>query len=331
MDKEPTQKSNRLKEGIAIVLMTVVLVVVYGFLQSDFAQDSWKAWWYKEPASVSTLRQDLELTGTGERIFLATQPAIEEAEAFNEHCGEHRDDVSLLGCYNDGRIYVYDVKLDSLRDSNKVTAAHELLHAVWSRLSRREKEQLEGWLEDFKREKIEWVEGEVNLYGEQERLEELYVRIGTKLRDIPDELEKHYQEYFLNRLKIVDYYENYQAPFRELHEKNETIRVKVATLGAEIEQERADYEKRSAALTQRIEEFNLCAGTAGCFATDGEFTRQRAELETERLALAELRTKLNKKIDENNQLVMEYEENRKNLGELNDAMNSNIDKIEDGI
>ena len=331
MDKEPTQKSNRLKEGIAIVLMTVVLVVVYGFLQSDFAQDSWKAWWYKESASVSTLRQDLELTGTGERIFLATQPAIEEAEAFNEHCGEHRDDVSLLGCYNDGKIYVYDVKLDSLRDSNKVTAAHELLHAVWSRLSRREKEQLEGWLEDFKREKIEWVEGEVNLYGEQERLEELYVRIGTKLRDIPDELEKHYQEYFLNRLKIVDYYENYQAPFRELREKNETIRVKVATLGAEIEQERADYEKRSAALTQRIEEFNLCSGTAGFFATDGEFTRQRAELETERLALAELRTKLNKKIDENNQLVMEYEENRKNLGELNDAMNSNIDKIEDGI
>ena len=331
MDKEPTQKSNRLKEGIAIVLMAVVLVVVYGFLQSDFAQDSWKAWWYKEPASVSTLRQDLELTGTGERIFLATQPAIEEAEAFNEHCGEHRDDVSLLGCYNDGKIYVYDVKLDSLRDSNKVTAAHELLHAVWSRLSRREKEQLGGWLEDFKREKIEWVEGEVSLYGEQERLEELYVRIGTKLRDIPDELEKHYQEYFLNRLKIVDYYENYQAPFRELREKNETIRVKVATLGAEIEQERADYEKRSAVLTQRIEEFNLCAGTAGCFATDGECTRQRAELETERLALAELRTKLNKKIDENNQLVMEYEENRKNLGELNDAMNSNIDKIEDDI
>ena len=68
----------------------------------------------------------------------------------------------------------------------------------------------------------------MNLYGEQERLEELYVRIGTKLRDIPDELEKHYQEYFLNRLKIVDYYEDYQAPFRELHEKNETIRVKVA-------------------------------------------------------------------------------------------------------
>lgn len=331
MDKEPTQKSNRLKEGIAIVLMTVVLVVVYGFLQSDFAQDSWKAWWYKEPANVSALRQNLELTGTGERIFLATQPAIEEAEAFNEHCGEHRDDVSLLGCYNDGKIYVYDVKLDSLRDSNKVTAAHELLHAVWSRLSRREKEQLEGWLEDFKRERSEWVEGEVSLYGEQERLEELYVRIGTKLRDIPDELEKHYQEYFLNRLKIVEYYENYQAPFRELREKNETIRAKVATLGAEIEQERADYEKRSTALTQRIEEFNLCAGTAGCFATDGEFTRQRLELETERLALAELRTKLNKKIDENNQLVMEYEENRKNLGELNDAMNSNIDKIEDDI
>lgn len=247
------------------------------------------------------------------------------------HCGEHRDDVSLLGCYNGGKIYVYDVKLESLQSSNKVTAAHELLHAVWARLSKSERQDLERLLEEFGQENAEWVEGEVNLYGEQERLEELYVRVGTKLKDIPQSLEEHYQKYFINRLKIVDYYENYQAPFRELREKNEQIQARVVMLGAEIAQGRADYERRSEELTQRIEEFNLCAGTAGCFAMDGEFLKQRAELETERMALVELRESLNEKIDENNSLVMEYEANRESLGELSDAMNSNLEKIEDKV
>lgn len=331
MDKEIEQKSSRSREGLIIALLTALILGVYGIWQSDFVQDTWKGWWYQESAKVSALRQDLELTETGERIFLATQPAIEEAEDFNLHCGEHRDDVSLLGCYNGGKIYVYDVKLDSLQDSNKVTAAHELLHAVWSRLSKSERQDLERLLGEFGQEHAEWAEGEVDLYDEQERLEELYVRVGTKLKEIPQSLEEHYQKYFANRSKIVGYYESYQAPFRELREANEKIRARVIELGAEIEQERASYEQRSAVLTRRIEEFNLCAGVAGCFATDEDFMRQRAELETERLALGELRVKLNEKIDENNNLVAEYEENQKNLGELSDALNSNLEKIEDKV
>lgn len=312
------------QEVVAIVAMTAVMLGIYNFLTSTFVQDLWRGWWYDEPAAVQDLRADLELTGDGKRIFLATQPAVEEAESFNEHCGEHQDEVSLLGCYNGGKIYVYDVKLESLKDSNKVTVAHELLHAVWARMGKGERGEVSELLEEVQRENSEWTEQELSLYREQERIEELYVRVGTKLKEIPQGLEEHYAKYFANRARIVEFYENYQAPFRELQERNEDLRVEVLRLGEEIETERAIYEVRTESLTTRIEKFNLCAGTAGCFASDAVFERERADLEQERKNLTGYREKLNQKIEQHNNLVLEYEKNCRDLGELNNALNSNM-------
>lgn len=55
-----------------------------------------------------------------------------------------------------------------------------------------------------------------------------------------------------------------------------------------------------------------------------EFQKRRAELEAEDAALENLRLELNAKIDENNKAVSEYQENVKKLGNLSDAMNSNV-------
>ncbi len=303
--------------------MIAVMVGVSQFLTSNFVQDLWRGWWYEEPAEVASMRAELELTGSGERIFLATQPALESAESFNEHCGDHEDEVSLLGCYNAGKIYVYDVKLDSLKDSNKVTAAHELLHAVWARMSKSERDEVAKWLEQVRQKNPEWVREEVNLYPESQRLEELYVRVGTKLKDIPEELEKHYSKYFQNRAKIIEFYENYQAPFRELQAKNEGIQREVWRLGQEIETERKVYDMRLEGLNEQVESFNACANRLGCFSEE-VFQIERAELEQESDELDILRDELNQKIEQHNNLVLEYEANSRDLGELNDALNSNV-------
>lgn len=328
MDKQEARKHFRAQEVIAILIMTVVMLGVYSFLRSDFVQDAWRGWWYEEPAAVAALRDDLELTSQGERIFLATHPAIEAEESFNEHCGEHEDEVSLLGCYNAGKIYVYDVKLDDLKDSNKVTAAHELLHAVWARMPEKERMELKMQLEQIRQEKPEWVQEEINFYKESEQTEELYARVGTKLKDIPEDLEKHYGKYFQNRSKIVEYYENYQAPFRELKEKNEDLRRQILQIGPEIDADREIYDRRFAELTSKVEQFNLCAEAPGCFATQQAFQYERAKLEQEREELDKIREELNQKIERNNDLLREYEANRRDLGELNAALNSNVkDKL----
>lgn len=324
----PVESKSRSREVVAVLVVTAVLLGVYALWQSRFVQDLWRGWRYEETAEVSEIKAELELTEKGERIFLATWPAVEEAEQFNEHCNSHRAEVSLLGCYTGGDMYIYNVKLDSLKDSNKVTAAHELLHAIWERMGTGERERIEKMLDEVKEENKEWVEAELDLYEDDEKTEELYTRVGTKLRDLPEELEGHYSEYFRDRTKIVEFYENYQAPFNELKARNEELKVEVERLGKEIEREREEYNQGMEKLKQEVEEFNKCAEEGGCFQSEAQFRRRRVELENSEKELEALRIALNEKIERNNQAVDEYQENARSLGELSNAMNSNVKKVE---
>lgn len=324
----PVATRNRSRELVIILVASLVMIGAYAFLQGNLVRDWWRGFIYDESATVQEIRAGLALTARGERIFLATQPVIETAEPFNEHCNSHQLEISLLGCYVNDQMYIYEIKMAELKDSNRVTAAHELLHAVWDRLGKSERNKVEKLLEQVKTENSDWAKEELELYEEDERTEELYTRVGTKLREIPEELEEHYQQYFQNRSVIVDYYESYQAPFKRLQAECEELRQKITLLSEEIDQERLVYDNRLAAFDARVAEFNQCADTMGCFATQAEFLQQRNILETERTTLNEIRETLNAKIDETNTMVTEYQTKQAALGKLNDALNSNIEKLE---
>lgn len=322
---------SKTRELVAVLMTSAAMLGIYALLQSNFVQDWWRGLNYDESTNISAIRSELELTDTAKRIFLATQPALEEAEDFNEHCDSHRTDISLLGCYNGDKMYIYAVDLPELKDSNKVTAAHELLHAAWARMSKAERAEVEKLLREFMTENSDWVTEELKLYKENQKLEELYTRIGTKLRDIPEALEQHYQKYFTNRRKIVEFYESYQAPFNELLAENKLLQEKVEKLSNELETERTEYFARLEKLEAEIEKFNQCADAEGCFRSMTEFMQRRNNLESERIALNNLRTNLNQKIDENNAAVAKYQENLKKLGKLNNALNSNVSNIEEAV
>lgn len=329
MDNQPRQSKKRSRETFGMFAAVAVALGVYAFVSGNFCQDLIRAWQYDESAEVHALREELDLTNDGTRIFLASLPALELASDFNEHCNSHRQDVSLLGCYTGGRMYIYDIKSEQLVDANKVTAAHELLHAVWARMSRREREEITKLLEEVKSMQPDWAAEELSLYQESERTEEFYTRVGTKLREISEALEAHYKKYFNNRLQIVEFYENYQAPFNKLKQENADLKAQLDALNLEIEAERKTYENQLKTLEDKIAKFNQCAETAGCFTSQSQFIAERNLLEQERQAVSAERDRLNEKIDYNNALVVKYQKNQLELGDLSNAMNSNVERIEE--
>lgn len=327
-DKQQTVKQRRERQwGISVAVVLVALGLSWA-LESRWAQDLWQGLWYQPSEGMQEIRDNLELTGDGGRIFAATQPTLEGKDDFNEHCDSHDAEVSLLGCYTEGKIYVYEVETENLRSSNNVTAAHELLHAVWERMGKNEKEEVTGWLRQIETDNKEWFAEELEAYAESDKLEEMYTRAGTKLRDLPEELEKHYAKYFKNRVKIVDYYEEYQAPFQELQDKLTELEKKITSERTEIIKQRDEYTRRGTALSAQVRVFNSRANVPGGFQSEVEFQRQRNALLQEEEDLEKLRNEVNARIDENNARVEEYEKIRESLGELNDAMNSNVEKIE---
>ena len=209
-----------------------------------------------------------------------------------------------------------------------MTAAHELLHAVWERMGESERRQVSGWLDQVYNERREWFEGELEVYDAEDRREEIYARAGTKLADLPDELENHYAKYFQNRAVIVQFYQDYEAPSLALQLEMEELFDQIQAVSEEVELGRETYLRDLEKLDAKIDQFNACAETAGCFVSQAEFTRQRQALLAEREHLEAVRAELNGKIAQNNQRIQDYRERQLQLGELNNAMNSNIELLE---
>ncbi len=309
-------------------LLATVIIVVGWASQQVVVQDFWRGMGYKPEGKMQEIEAALELTGRGRQIFAASWPAIGPNVEFNDHCNSHNGDVSLLGCYTGGRIYVYEVELEELETGNIVTTAHELLHAVWERMSERERGEVRGWLDKLYAEKKEWFDKELEVYTEGERVEEMYARVGTKLAELPEEAEANYSKFFQNRGRIVEYYERYEAPFLELKAEMEELLLKIENVRAEIDQGKEEYSAKVKELEGKIETFNRCAETVGCFRNEVEFSARRQALVAETGALDGLREELNKEIEENNRRIDQYRELQAGLGRLNDAVNSNIELIE---
>lgn len=308
-------------------IVIVVVVAIGCLLDQTVVWDFWRGLGYSPDAAVQEIEESLELTGTGRRIFAATRPAVKDAAGFNESCGEHNSDVSVLGCYADGQIYIYRITDEQLALANKVTAAHELLHAVWERMGTIEREEVKGWLNEVREQNAEWFGEELETYNTEDEIEEVYTRAGTKLAELPEGLEKHYAKFFKNRGRIVEMYKTYEAPFEKLRSEISALYDEIERVRLEIETEREEYNRDVDALDVKIDRFNACANTMNCF-TAAEFNAQRSGLMIEREALEVRRVELNKKIDENNARIDEYASRQDALGGLYDLMDSNIEHVE---
>ncbi len=313
--------------GWSVLLVACVCGVAV--LCMPILRDWWQGWFYSPAEEVMLVRDELNLTSRGMRIFNASHPSLEDSEKFNQVCNSHNADISLLGCYTEGKIYVYEIKEEQLRAANKVTMAHEFLHAVWERLPGWERSKVERWLGEVYNERREWFDEELETYDETDRLEEVYARAGTKLETLPEDLEQHYAKYFRERGQIVAYYQEYEMPFLELKLQLQEAVAQIEQTKTEIDQEREKYLAGVQELDEKITQFNHCAAIAGCFRSESEFARRRSELLTERTGLEEVRTKLNEKIIDNNTKIEEYRKMQQSLGRLNDAMNSNVELVEE--
>lgn len=310
---------------VALTVVCALIVAAWFWLMERQIPQDWVAsWGYAPTEEVAELEEALDLTWRGQLIWAAANPTLEEAEAFNEYCDSHDAEVSVLGCYapDEDKIYIYAIQDEELKDANKSTAAHELLHAAWDRLSEGEQKEITGWLDELYESDQEWFAVELESYEDEEWTEEMYTRAATKRRELPAELEEHYGKYFEDRAQVVQYYENYQEPLDELNAELDERWAELDELDVAIERERAEYEAAVEEYNGRVERFNACADTPGCF-NETTFAWQRQQLTAEGDELDAWQEALNGRIRDYNQKLAEYNERAAVLEGLYRRMNSN--------
>ncbi|MBR3204092.1 hypothetical protein IKF81_00200 [Candidatus Saccharibacteria bacterium] len=305
--------------------LLIILLAGFGiaFTNRDIILDRLKASFYTPSPEMAEIKNSLNLTERGTLIFNATNPVLDSRDQFNFDCESNDPEIAVYGCYTGDKIYVYNINDPELPGFRESTAAHELLHAVWHRLSSIERKRLIPLLETVYSDNKEMFEETLSAYDESERIDELYVRSATQVKNLPSELESHFSEIFKNQDEIVDFYNSYITPFEELNKKIESLGSELESKKTELEKLTAEYESRSKTFNKDVEEFNSCANTPGCFKSDYEFNTRRNALVSVSSELDALYLKLSEEIEEYNKIVDEYNANILHNKTLQNLVNSN--------
>ncbi len=323
------QQDTKQKRISAFQIIGWLIMVIIGvaalllFLNREWIHDYLRGREYQPTSEMQRIREDLALTERGEFFFNAAQPELNDRDEFNAHCRDGANtEIAVLGCYTNSNIYIYNIEEDELEGIRELTAAHELLHAVYARMDEKEKEGFRSILDQVYDENEDILKRDLDTYDAAERFEEMYVRVGTEVADLPAELERHYSEIFKDQDKIVGFYNQYIEVFRKIESDMEALKQEMAELEAGIEIKTAEYHQGLNEVNAKIDEFNNCADTEGCFESEAVFEARRAYLIQEQQALEDLYNEINSLVDQYNLKVNEYNENVLHNDKLNQIVNS---------
>ncbi len=297
----------------AVIALALIGTALWAMSNRRWLEDAYTGWNYEPSAELAAVRDRIQMSDEGDFLFAASTPSLEDAEQFNESCNREDPTFYILGCYTGSKIHLYRIADERLAGIVEVTAAHEMLHAAWDRMSEDEHDELEPLLEaEYERVADDAFAERMDYYAEAQpgtRVNELHSIIGTEVADLSPELEAHYDEYFQDRSVVVALHDGYSSVLADIQERSESLVAELDALAGTIEAGRAAYEEGTSELNADIEVFNARASTPGGFDTD-EFERQRDELYARGDALDEQRDAVNAD-------VARYEELRAELESLN--------------
>lgn len=194
---------------------------------------------YTPPAVVKALADDTTMTDEARRLLYVSQPSVDDKATFNQHCTNDHEQSIVLGCFTGARIYLYNVTDPRLPRVKEVTAAHEMLHVAYMRMSSKEKARIDGLLDvQIKAITDQRLHDLIQIYNQTEPGElynEMHSILGTEKRSVGSELETYYKKYFHDRSKVVAYAEQYEQVFIESQRRIAEYDTRLAKLKADID------------------------------------------------------------------------------------------------
>lgn len=316
------KRTSFMRSFTAIVAVAGGLAAAYWF--GPQLLDEFRAQQYTPSSHISAIEQRVTLTSAGRRIFYATSPEVQDSGQFNGSCHSVERTTAILGCYYRDRIYLYNVQNSELDGALDVTAAHELLHAAYARLSTFEQRKVDGLV----RAAYQKVKNEPTLkrlmeyYKQAEpgaEINELHSILGTTIANLDSELERYYARYFTNRASIVTLNQRYTQVFSELDQQATSLKAKISAEESSLKTETDAYQNELNQLNSDIQSFNQRA-VSGDFSSQ-EFYATRSALSGRVASLNNQQNQLNTRISAYNTMIAEYNKLAVRAQQLNQSMN----------
>lgn len=314
-----------------IFLLVILAIGIWAILNRQFIIDQITVWQFRPTEEVVALSDDSSMNDHGKFLFYASEPELQSAADFNSSCQTRESQSIVLGCYTGKRIFLFKVTDNRINGIKTVTAAHEMLHAAYERLSDSERDRINDLLKiQLANTSDRDILDLVALYDKVEpgeRWNELHSIFGTETAQLSSELEIYYKQYFSDRSQVVKAYAKYHQVFAELKQQATTLQDQLVPKKAMIESKTIEYKMKLSQLETDIRAFNQKASTTNGFSSQHEFDQARTALIDRQGALVSLANQINVLVEEYNQGVNDLNALGVEINKLNQNLNSQSQTI----
>ncbi len=225
--------------------------------------DAIKLYHYQAPSQVVNLSTETTMTTYARHVFYVNHPQVQNKSDFNLSCKSYGEQTIVLGCYhpNQNGIFVYAVNDSRLNGVQQVTAAHEMLHAAYDRLSTSERSHVDAMLLDYYAHDLhdQRILDTIASYKKTEPrdvVNEMHSVFGTEATNLPAPLENYYKRYFTNRAVVVALANSYQAEFTSRQQAVASDDLQLKTIKAQVDANNRSLTVQHAALETQLAEMN---------------------------------------------------------------------------
>jgi hypothetical protein len=321
-----SKRTSRIRLSFLLVILVGLLLV---YIKHQDVFDWIKLRSYTAPAAVAQLATDDTLTPYARKVFYVNAPALEGKTDFAQ-CKIGGEQTIVLGCYhgNQNGIYLLQVTDSRLDGVEQVTAAHEMLHAAYDRLSSSERKRIDSQLRDYYNHQLtdERVRKTIENYRSfepDELTNEMHSIFGSEVATLPPALEQYYQRYFTDRSQVVAFAAQYENEFtsrQQAIKSDDTqltaLKTQIDSLKADMSTRQKDLEASSTRLQQEKADGNIGAYNAGVPVYNAKVNSYNAEIEQTRALIAQY----NNLVAKRNAIVLEAQQ-------LTEAIDSTVAPI----
>lgn len=325
LDKKP---KHSLAAGITAIIIAALFfsAAALAIVNRQAIIDHISYWTYHPTSEIASFAQQSSMNDEGKFLFYASHPELEDATAFNKSCPSYSRTMAILGCYDGQTIYIYNVANPELDGIRQETAAYEMLHAAYKRLSSADRANLDKLIEaQYAKDATSDTDASVAYFAKYEpgqRDDELFSVIATQFSSISPQLEAYYSRYFTNRQALVSLYQKYSSVFTNLQNQSTTLYNQLTALSQKINSDTAAYNASSQQLNADIATFNQQAQSGTL--SQSSYNSQRASLEARISDLQAQRDSINAEIETYNSKLQQYNSLAVRYNQLNQSMNSNL-------
>ncbi len=298
-----------LRSGISLAILAGL---VYASLNYQTLLDEWRLRGYNPPPEIVRLANETTMQSGTRRLFYIYRPQLEGKSDFRQDCTNNEQTI-VLGCYVSGNgIFLLRVDDSRLSGVEEVTAAHEVLHAAYERLSDSERQNVDNMtsamLSRITDKRILDTVEQYRASDPSSVPNELHSILGTEVSQLSPELEQYYSKYFKDRQKIIKYSEQYQAAFESRENQAKDILAQLESLQREIVQQDAELDILRAELNAQYQSLESARDSSDPETFNQEASAYNAKVKDFNSKLAyrnRLAEEYNRLRDEYNSLVFE--------------------------